>query len=218
MKSFIIVGTALGLLACGAQTSANESATDMAAMPASAAAATATTPASAKRSAERNGNWLVNPRESHIRFSAEQEGKTFEGEFKQFFAVINFYPNDLPNSSVEVTVPIASIEAGSTDRNSTVPGKVWFSTKKFPQAMFKSNDITQTAEGAYLAKGTLSMKGIEKPFDLPFALDMSNGALMTSQVTLDRTNWTVGEAPWDTDEWVSRAVKLDIQVTASNPN
>lgn len=158
--------------------------------------------------------WTVVAEQSHIKFTAEQEGKPFTGEFTVFDAEIYFDAANLPSSNVTVTVPLNQVEAGSNDRNATLPGKVWFSSKKFPEAVFQSSDISKVDEGNYLAVGTLSLKGISKPFELPFALTMGDEALMTSQISLDRTIWNVGEDPWHTDDWVSKDVTLDIQVTA----
>ena len=160
------------------------------------------------------GNWDIQADRSHIQFSAEQEGKTFTGGFESFSGVINFDPAAPENGSVTISIPLKSVDAGSNDRNSTLPEKVWFSTKTFPAAVFSSSDIS-VQDAGYLAKGELTLKGISVPFDLPFALDIKNNtAVMTSNVDMDRTLWNVGAAPWNTDEWVSRTVKLDIKVTA----
>lgn len=160
------------------------------------------------------GNWAIQADGSHIKFSAKQEGQAFTGEFESFSGVINFDAAAPENGSVTISIPLKGIDAGSTDRNSTLPGKVWFSTKAFPTATFTSSDISAQAAG-YLAKGALTLKGISIPFDLPFGLDIKdNTAVMTSVVDMDRTLWNVGAAPWNTDEWVSRTVKLDIRVTA----
>jgi len=159
-------------------------------------------------------NWDIQSSGSHIKFSALQEGEAFEGAFDVFSGVIDFNPNAPESASVEITIPLSGVDAGSTDRNSTLPGKVWFSTRKFPDAVFTSNEISKTDEG-YLAKGELSLKGKSVPLDLPFRLDIEGAqAVMTSQITIDRTLWNVGSDPWNTDEWVSREVKLDLQVTA----
>lgn len=169
--------------------------------------------------AERNGNWRVSPKDSYLKFSTTQEGEPFTGEFPQFSAVINFDPTDVEAATVLVQVPLLSVKAGSTDRNSTLPGKLWFNAKAFPLAQFASKTIAKTGENTYLAKGELTLKGKAVPLDLPFLLTFENGqALMSAQVTLDRTLWGIGEAPWDTDEWVGKAVTLDIKVTANNPS
>lgn len=158
--------------------------------------------------------WTVIAEKSHIKFTAKQEGKSFTGEFNVFDAEINFDPDALDTSKVKVVIPLDQVEAGSNDRNATLPEKVWFSTKKFPEAVFQSSNIMKSDDGNYLAKGSLTLKGISKSLDLPFELVMADNAVMTSQITLDRTLWNVGEDPWHTDEWVSREVVLDIKVTA----
>ena len=160
------------------------------------------------------GNWDIQPEGSHIQFSAEQEGNAFTGKFEEFSGVINFDPSAPETGAVRITVPLNSVDAGSNDRNSTLPEKVWFSVKAHPVAVYSSSDISAKGDG-FIAKGELTLKGVTIPFDLPFNLDVNGDtAVMTSKVEMDRTKWNVGAAPWDTDEWVSRAVKLDLKVTA----
>lgn len=159
--------------------------------------------------------WQMDASKSHLKFTATQEGQPFDGEFKNFIADIKFHPDNLAGSSVTVTVPISGVDAGSTDRNSTLPGKAWFSVKAFPDAVFSAQDFIAAGNGAYIANGTLSMKGAARPLSLPFTLDLtSDSAVMRSRVDMNRTQWGIGEKPWDTDEWVGTNVTLDIRVTA----
>lgn len=159
--------------------------------------------------------WNMVAQHSTLQFSAQQEGKTFSGNIKSFDAEIYFDAEDLEGSAVLVRVPIGEIDAKDSDRNATLPGKAWFSVKQFPEAVYRANKFSKSGEGEYLAEGTLSLKGIEKPLNLPFSLQIDdNKAIMTSQVSLDRTDWNIGEDPWHTDEWVSRSVTLNIKVHA----
>lgn len=161
--------------------------------------------------------WAVDSDASHLKFSALQEGERFDGEFKTFTANIKFSPDNLEDSSLSVTVPISGADAGSADRNSTLPGKVWFSVKKFPDAVYTANDFVKIQDGQYEAQGALTMKGVSKPLTLPFSLQINgNTALMTSKLNMNRNNWNIGETPWNTDEWVSTEVTLDIQITATS--
>jgi len=163
--------------------------------------------------------WQVDIEKSHLKFSALQEGEAFDGAFEMFSADIQFSADNLENSSVTVTVPLSSVDAGSTDRNSTLPGKAWFSTKKFPDAVFTANVFKPMGEGAYDAEGELTIKGISRPLSLPFTLDVDDDmAVMRSTLEMNRTEWDIGEKPWNTDEWVSTGVKLDILVTAKRAN
>jgi len=164
-------------------------------------------------------NWDIIAEGSHIRFTAQQEGQDFTGEFTEFSGHIDFDPEAPEAGSVEINIPLASVEAGSRDRNSTLPSKVWFSAKSFPVATFTSTDFSQTSDG-YLARGELALKGKSVPVELPFSLSIDGDrAVMTGEIAIDRTRWNVGADPWNTDEWVSRTVTLDIQVTADlKPN
>lgn len=160
-------------------------------------------------------HWRVDASKSHLKFTATQEGQPFDGEFKSFSADIQFHPDNLAGSSVTVRVPISDVDAGSTDRNSTLPGKAWFSVKAFPDAVFTAQDFVVAGDGAYIANGTLSMKGAERPLSLPFTLDLTGDmAVMRSLINMNRTQWDIGEKPWNTDEWVGTNVELDIAITA----
>jgi polyisoprenoid-binding protein YceI len=199
--------SALALLACGAaETDAKASET---AQEPTLQTVTADEPAASSVS-----QWAVIEEKSHIKFTAKQEGQAFTGEFPAFTADIRFDPANLEASSVKVEIPIGKADAGSKDRNNTLPEKVWFSVKKYPLAIFESSNFEKGDNNQFLAKGTLTMKGVSKPLSLPFTLNIEDTAVMKSELTINRTEWTIGEAPWDTDEWISRDITLDIQVTA----
>jgi len=161
------------------------------------------------------GNWTVITSESHLRFTATQQGHKFTGEFGEFDTLINFDPEHISDAFVTTTVDIASVSAGDKDRDGALPGKEWFFTKKFPKAVFQSNNFTKTGDTSYEAVGSLSMKGVSQPLTLPFSLNIENGiADMEGQLTLDRTLWEVGSGAWSTDEWVSTAVIIDVKIKA----
>jgi polyisoprenoid-binding protein YceI len=194
--SSVLLGAVLAVSACGEAVSAD---------PATQAAPATPTAQS----------WTIIADASKLAFSALQEGERFAGEFREFYGDIYFDPEDLPGSGVAITIPLISVSAGSKDRDSTLPGKVWFSTKAFPNARFVSNEIV-TMDDGYVAKGQLTLKGISEDVSLPFTVEIDGDkAVMRGTMQLDRTRWNVGAAPWDTDEWVSRNVDLDIQVTAT---
>ncbi len=161
-------------------------------------------------------NWTVIDAESHVKFTAAQEGNEFTGQFNKFTAVINFDPSNIEDASVTARIDISSVDAGDKDRNGALPGKEWFFIKKFPEAVFQSSSFSKTGENTYAAAGTLSMKGVSQPLTLPFTLDIeSSTADMSGMVTLDRTLWELGSGAWSTDEWVSTSVTVDIKIKAA---
>ena len=174
-----------------------------------------TNPAPVSTAQNTQGNWQVIEAESHIKFTAEQEGNQFTGQFNNFTVAINFDVANIDDASVTAHIDIASIDAGDKDRNGALPGKEWFFVKKFPEAIFQSSNFSKTGENSYAAAGTLSIKGVSQPLTLPFTLDIENGmAEMNGEVTLDRTLWDLGSGAWSTDEWVSTSVRVDVKIKA----
>lgn len=170
-------------------------------------------------SQKRIGNWLVVKKDSHIRFTASQEGKSFTGGFDNYDVIINFKEDAIEAANVTARIDVSSISAGDKDRDGALPGKDWFDVKSFPEAVFQSDDFVKTGTNTYEARGTLSMKDKSHPLTLPFTLDITGAqAEMTGHVTLDRTLWEVGTGAWASDEWVSTDVTIDIKISAENPN
>lgn len=168
---------------------------------------------------KRIGNWLVVKADSHIEFTASQQGKNFTGGFEAYDVVINFNEDAVEKATVKAVIDVSSISAGDKDRDSALPGKEWFNVKSFPKAVFQSDDFTKTGPNTYEARGTLKMKDKSQPLTLPFTLDITGAkAEMAGSVTLDRTLWEVGTGAWATDEWVSTDVTVDIKISAEKPN
>jgi len=164
------------------------------------------------------GNWLLVKADSHVKFTAKQQGNAFTGEFRHYDVLINFKEDAIDEANVIATIDVGSISAGDKDRDGALPGKEWFDTKTFPKAVFQSDDFVKTGESTYEARGTLSMKGKSQPLTLPFTLDINGSkAEMASSITLDRTLWEVGTGAWSTDEWVSTGVTVDVKISTESP-
>lgn len=159
-------------------------------------------------------NYVVVSEDSRLGFSATQEGVGFTGEFTEFEAAIYFDAEVLDTSRVRVTVPIASFDGGSTDRNSNVSSNIWFDSKKFPVAVFEMQSIREDG-AAYIANGTLELKGRTQLILFPFTVEQTDGrAVMTANFPINRTRWAIGQSPWDTEEYIGLDVMLDIRVVA----
>lgn len=162
-----------------------------------------------------NGNWQIVIADSHVKFTATQQGTEFTGAFETFDALINFKEDAIEDASVTANIDLGSVSAGDKDRDGSLPGKDWFYVKKFPKAVFQSDDFIKIDGNNYEARGTLTMKDKSQPLTLPFILDITGGkAEMAGRVTLDRTLWNVGTGAWATDEWVSTDVTVDVKISA----
>jgi len=209
MRKFIALSLSMAALAAASCTQAQDAPVITEAIP------TIAQPVSAVISEAFNGTWKKIDEESHLKFTAKQQGEAFTGEFETFDTVIVFDSANLETASIKATIDITSVAAGSKDRDGALPGRDWFFVKKFPNAVFQSTDFSKTGDDSYEAAGILSIKGVSQPLTLPFSLTITDGiADMNGQVTIDRTLWEVGSGAWSTDEWVSTAVVIDIKIKA----
>ncbi|WP_435258792.1 cytochrome b/b6 domain-containing protein [Thioclava sp. FR2] len=160
------------------------------------------------------GNWQVT--DGSLAFAVKQMGQTVNGSFGNWSAEISFdeTPVDGRNGQVTVQIDTGSLTLGSvTDQ---AKGNDFFNVTSFPQAIFSAEILPEG--GDYIAKGTLTLRGIEQPVDLPFTLTVEgNTATMSGQVTLDRRAFEMGKAYADESN-VGFAVVVDVNLTATRSN
>jgi polyisoprenoid-binding protein YceI len=172
-------------------------------------------------------SWRLDPANSRLSFTAQQGEAQFTGGFKTFTAEIQFHPDDLPHSHITARVQIASVFAGAAERDQALPTPGWLNTAQFPEAIFTSTSITALGSDAksanglagnhYLAKGTLTLKGVTKPLELPFAFVQPDH--IQAQWVLQRQDYGIGTGAFATDAWVKFpvTVTLDLRATPTTP-
>ncbi|WP_374385983.1 YceI family protein [Sandaracinobacter sp.] len=161
-------------------------------------------------------DWLVVPAQSGIAFSPGWNGEAVEGRFPKFSAAIRFDPAKLAQARVDVSIDLAAATTNDKTVNASLPGADWFDVKKNPVARFQSTSITQVKPGQYLAKGTLSLRGVSVPVSLPFTLAIQgNTAVMTGQTSLDRRSFRIGMESDAPGAWVAFPVPVKIRITAT---
>lgn len=162
------------------------------------------------------GGWTVDRSASRLAFTATQTGERFEGAFENFTASIVFDPDDLSAARIVVTVDPASARTGDRQRDAALPGSDWFHAKEYPTARFEARETVRTGEGAYEARGTLTMRDVTRDIVLPFTLAIEDGrARAQGAVTLVRTDWGVGRGEFATDQWVGTEVGVSFVIEAT---
>ncbi len=162
------------------------------------------------------GAWIVDKAASRVEFSGTQTGKAFTGAFEEFDATIVFDPADLVAARIEAVIDTNSAKTGDRQRDAALPGAEWFSVKAFPDARFVSETIAATGDGAYEARGRLSIRGVEREIVLPFTLAIAGDrATADASLTLNRAEYAVGQGEFATDKWVAFDVKVAIHIEAT---
>lgn len=108
---------------------------------------------------------------TRIFFSLDHMGlSSFQGRFAEFDIDFMFDDEKLENSSVKVTVPVASIDTYSPELNSKMPDKMFFDTESFPTMHFESTEIVAHDDSTATMTGDLTIKGVTLPmsFDVTY--------------------------------------------------
>ncbi|MEM1436905.1 MAG: cytochrome b/b6 domain-containing protein [Pseudomonadota bacterium] len=178
--------------------------------PAAGTTASPTTPvAMPDRRTSTLPRWQIDFDNSHIRFSAEQAGAPFTGQWTDWDAEIAFDPSAPAESFAVVRIRTNAVASGDAERDDTIVGPAFFAAAEHPDAQFEAQEITRTGAASYLARGPLTIKGISIPIEFTFAVE--DGAIIGS-AQLDRLLFELGTGDWQDTSWVGQFVEVDVRV------
>jgi polyisoprenoid-binding protein YceI len=149
---------------------------------------------------------------SKLEFVGVQAGADFKGVFHKFTASVDFAPDALADSHIDVQIDMNSVDSQDKDRDKTIHGSDVFDVAHFPTAHYVTKSITKTASG-YSAVGSLTMHGVTKdiPIDFQFAA-AGTGAKLDGTAKLKRLDFGVGQGDWKSTEWVADLVKVNFSL------
>jgi cytochrome b561/polyisoprenoid-binding protein YceI len=177
-----------------------------------AAPAAATPPAAAAPSGP--AHWSVQPG-STLGFATSWSGQAITGRFDRWKADILFSPDALDRSKVTVTIDLGSANTGDPQRDATLPSADWFDAAAHPKAVFTTSRFEKTGPDRYVAHGTLQLRGVSKPQDLPFRLKITGDrADVSGTASLDRTAFGVGQGEFAATDQVPGAVSVNVALKA----
>jgi polyisoprenoid-binding protein YceI len=115
-------------------------------------------------------------------------GLEVPGTFRAFSGSIQFDPTNLESSSMEVSIPVKSINTANRMRDEHLQEEEFFDAANHPAIKFTSQSITKDGH-QYLATGTLMIKGKSQSVSIPFSYD---GATFHGKLSLKRSDFGVG--------------------------
>ncbi len=156
--------------------------------------------------------YTADPQTSKLEFVGVQAGAEFKGVFHKFTAAVDFAPDGLAASRLDVQIDMNSVDSMDKDRDTTIHGSDVFDVAHFPTAHYVTKSITKTASG-YSAVGSLTLHGVTKdvPIDFQFAA-LGPGAKLDGTAKLKRLDFGVGQGDWKSTEWVADPVKVSFSL------
>lgn len=141
--------------------------------------------------------WVLQPKQSELGFTAKQAGAAFQGKFEDYTADIRFDPNDLATSRFEVKVDLASVDTGDAERDDILKGEDLFAVKKWPTATYVAEGFQHQGGTKFAARGKLTLRGVTRDVPIQFTFESnSTGAWLKGSATIKRLDFGVGQGEW----------------------
>jgi polyisoprenoid-binding protein YceI len=116
---------------------------------------------------------------NHLGFS------TFIGRFTDFNATLDFDPENIENSSLEVIVNMASIDVNLAEFEEELRGGSWLDAETYPQAIYRTTSLIEsTGESTFVFGGDLTFHGVTAPVNLEVTFHGGGRNFLTRSYTL----------------------------------
>ncbi len=156
--------------------------------------------------------YTADAQQSRLEFVGVQAGADFKGLFHKFTAAVDFAPDALANSHIEVQIDMNSVDSQDKDRDNTIRGADIFDVAHAPTAHYVAKSFTKTAAG-YSGVGALTLRGVTKDVPIDFQFVQSpGGATLQGSAKLKRLDFGVGQGDWKSTEWVGDTVKISFSL------
>lgn len=134
----------------------------------------------------RGGGYTLDKDHAALIFKINHLGfSTFIGRFGDFDASLDFDPENIENSSVEVIVNTASIDVNLPEFEEDLRGGSWFDVENYPQAIFRTTEFVESVdEDTFIFRGDLTLLGETAPVDLEISFHGGGRNFLTRRYTL----------------------------------
>jgi polyisoprenoid-binding protein YceI len=157
--------------------------------------------------------WRMDAAKSRLEFAATFEKTAAPGVFREFDTRMRFDADKPAEGLLEVTIVVKSADMNSADLNKAISGPEWFDFARFPQADFRATDIRRTDTNRYLARGTLNLKGVQQPVEVPFTwAETGDVARLDGEFIVKRGAFGIGTGEWAATNVIGADVRIKFSV------
>jgi polyisoprenoid-binding protein YceI len=158
--------------------------------------------------------YKVDPIHSSVVFSIKHFGVTdFYGDFKDISGTVTFDAADPSKSSVELTVPVESLDTRNDKRNQHLKSPDFFNAQQFPTLTFKSTKIEGTGD-TYKITGDLTIHGVTKPVTAEFKKGAENKGQKGEVRSGGETHFTIKRSDYEM-KFMAGALGDDVNIILS---
>lgn len=109
---------------------------------------------------------------------------TFVGRFNKVDAMLEFDPKNIAAAKLSAVIDVASIDVNNPDLEETLRGSSWLDTEKYPQAYFKTTNVSVLDQNSAVFNGELTLHGVTAPINLTVTFNGGANNMLTGFYTL----------------------------------
>lgn len=172
------------------------------------------------------GTFALDPVHTRVLFRVDHAGLSSAlGTFSGATGTLRFDPADWSDASLEVSLPLASLELGDAEWRRRVLGRGFLDAAGTPVARFASTRVEPTGEGTARVHGELSLRGVVRPVVLEVRLNALKRHPMTfrrtagfsATATLSRTDFGMDGWPNVVGDRVELWIEAEAMRTRADP-
>lgn len=167
----------------------------------------------------RAANWELDPAQSLVYFKYSYGSEPFQGEFRNVQATFDIDPLRPSACEFQVTIPIDDVYVDSPEVKDYLLDYELFDVDTWPTATFTAENCSVQSANSFVSDGTLTIRDQTNPISFPFMLDVEtcDGQVcfhLTSEVTIQRLEFGVGQGYWANTAEVPNEVTIEVDVYA----
>lgn len=164
-------------------------------------------------------NWAIVKGDSRVIFKYSYEGTPYQGEFTNVDATFDIDPLNPSSCVFDVTINIEDIKVDSAEVLDYLLDIELFDVDQWPTATFKAEKCRLESGNQFVSDGTLTIRDQTRPISFPFTLDVETidgqvGFHLTSEVTIQRLEFGVGQGYWANTSGIPNDVGVEVDVYA----
>ena len=155
----------------------------------------------------------IDSAKSKITFTAKLMGSKLSGSFGKFSGKVSFNSDEPEKAKANLSIDIASFNAGGEELQDEAKGKDWFNTKLFPVANFVSDSVKVTGPNSIEIHGLLTLKGKSSPIVVTAKYQAQGKQMMfDANFQLLRLDYGLGTGSWADTSAVANEVPVRVNL------
>ncbi len=163
----------------------------------------------------RSGAYTLDTDHAALLFKINHLGfSTFVGRFTGLDATLDFDPENIENSTLEVIIDMSSLDVNLPEFEEELRGDNWLDVETYPQAMYRTTSFVEsTGENSFVFAGDLTFHGVTAPVNLEITFHGGGRNFLTRSYTLGfSANATFQRSEFGVDRFTSFGIGDEIEL------